>query len=206
MKTGIRRIAATLIAIGMVHVGMSQSKKGDYELGAGYGALTIPQIEDFTSSTLLYSVMLGTYDPNTTSYSGSLNVKGRYFIKDRIGVGAAVAYEQIKQEPLSRWGGNPQKLGEMKISYYSIMPSATFIYSNRRVVQLYSEVSLGAGIKTEKFWAEKNSTGHDESHTTAYFAYQLTPFGIRVGRKFAGFAEVGIGYRGCLNAGVSYRF
>jgi hypothetical protein len=39
----------------------------------------------------------------------------------------------------------------------------------------------------------------------SYFAYQFTPLGVRTGQKVAFWAELGYGYKGLLNAGVSIR-
>jgi hypothetical protein len=37
-------------------------------------------------------------------------------------------------------------------------------------------------------------------------AYQITPFGIRTGQKLGFWAEIGYGFKGLLNAGLSLKF
>ena len=70
------------------------------------------------------------------------------------------------------------------------MPTVRFNWFYRDAVQLYSTVSIGV------------ITDFDE----AYPWGDLTLVGCSFGRKFFGFAEVGMGTAGWLRAGVGYRF
>ena len=78
------------------------------------------------------------------------------------------------------------------LSYYclSIMPTVRFNWFYRDAVQLYSTVSVGV------------ITDFDEVYPWG----DLTRVGCSFGRKFFGFAEVGMGTAGWLRAGVGYRF
>lgn len=77
-------------------------------------------------------------------------------------------------------------------SYYclSIMPSVRFNWFYREKVQLYSTVSIGVVTDFEE----------------AYPWGDLTLFGCSFGRKFFGFAEIGLGTAGWLRGGIGYRF
>ena len=78
------------------------------------------------------------------------------------------------------------------LSYYSlsVMPSVRFNWFYRDAVQLYSTISVGV------------ITDFDEVYPWG----DLTLVGCSFGRKFFGFAEVGMGMAGWLRAGVGYRF
>ena len=78
------------------------------------------------------------------------------------------------------------------LSYYclSVMPSVRFNWFYRDAVQLYSTISIGV------------ITDFDEVYPWG----DLTLVGCSFGRKFFGFAEVGMGTAGWLRAGVGYRF
>ena len=78
------------------------------------------------------------------------------------------------------------------LSYYSlsIMPTVRFNWFYRDAVQLYSTISAGV------------ITDFDEVYPWG----DLTLVGCSFGRKFFGFAEVGMGMSGWLRAGVGYRF
>lgn len=45
-----------------------------------------------------------------------------------------------------------------------------------------------------------------EKYDETYLSIQMTMFGVSVGRRLYGFAEVAVGSIGCLNAGIGYRF
>ena len=78
------------------------------------------------------------------------------------------------------------------LSYYclSVMPSVRFNWFYREKVQLYSTISVGI------------ITDFDEVYPWG----DLTLIGCSFGRKFFGFAEVGMGTAGWLRGGIGYRF
>lgn len=78
------------------------------------------------------------------------------------------------------------------LSYYSlsIMPTVRFNWFYREAVQMYSSVSFGFVTDFEDL----------------YMRGDATLFGCSFGRKFFGFAEVGMGMAGWLRAGFGYRF
>ena len=93
----------------------------------------------------------------------------------------------------TRWRKNShtgEKINDLSYYCLSVMPSVRFNWFYRDVVQLYSTVSLGV------------ITDFDEAYPWA----DLTLVGCSFGRKFFGFAELGMGSAGWLRAGVGYRF
>ena len=83
---------------------------------------------------------------------------------------------------------------------FSIMPKARFAWYRRGIVQLYSTIGLGVGV----LHRERHLEGYGDL-IDAYCAFDIKPFGIAVGRKWFGFAEVGYGASGVINVGVGYR-
>ena len=93
----------------------------------------------------------------------------------------------------TRWRKSSHTGEKLKnLSYYclSVMPTVRFNWFYREAVQLYSTVSIGV------------VTDFDE----VYPWCDLTLMGCSFGRKFFGFAELGMGTAGWLRAGVGYRF
>ena len=93
----------------------------------------------------------------------------------------------------TRWRKNSitgEKIDNLSYYCLSIMPTVRFDWFYREKVQLYSTVSVGV------------ITDFDEVYPWG----DLTLFGCSFGRKFFGFAEVGMGTAGWLRAGVGYRF
>ena len=80
----------------------------------------------------------------------------------------------------------------------SVMPSVRFTYLNRPWVRLYSGVDLGLGI----FGTE----GNDSSSGDFLFAFNVTAFGVNVGKKFFGQFELNAGFDSFVKVGIGARF
>ena len=80
----------------------------------------------------------------------------------------------------------------------SVMPSVRFTYLNRPWVRLYSGVDLGLGI----FGTE----GKDSSSDDFLFAFNVTAFGVNVGKKFFGQFELNAGFDSFVKVGIGARF
>lgn len=128
---------------------------------------------------------------NVSSGIGLFNYK--YYVSNRVTIGMGIGYENI-----SNWG-----------SFLSFTPEFTYSYldtkDDRIRVRLYGGASIGLTV-FEDFHVNKEPFSTNSDNTGAQFTGQLTPFGIRIGRKFAYYAEVGLGYKGLFNTGFSYRF
>ena len=79
------------------------------------------------------------------------------------------------------------------------MPVIRFAWVNRGMVQLYSGLGLGA---TYEFY-ENTLTSEIQGFGVAY---DVTFFGIAVGRNWFGYLDIGAGNRGILRAGIGCRF
>lgn len=76
---------------------------------------------------------------------------------------------------------------------------------NRKIVRLYS--SAGLGVSVEIIKKPQPGSLWNPPETNVKPAFQICPFGISVGRRVYGFAEIGLGTiyaGGCI--GVGYRF
>lgn len=77
-------------------------------------------------------------------------------------------------------------------SFFSIVPTAEFYYLKSGLCRLYSTAGVGAMIS-------------DDGSVGATF--QVNPIALRIGRnKFAGFVELGFGYKGIANVGFEMAF
>jgi len=122
--------------------------------------------------------------------SGSFAMSYRYYLTKNVTLGLGLGAENI-----SNWG-----------SFVTIAPEVTVTYLDTRQstvrVRLYGSVSYGVTIFSN------NNLPTDQAQNSGVWAYgfQATPFGIRIGRQFAYFAEVGLGYKGLFHTGLSVRF
>ena len=74
---------------------------------------------------------------------------------------------------------------------------------------MYSSFGLGLAIYiddtyySDKFYTTKTRNYDETSYAPAF---HLTAVGIHVGKKWYGFAELGFGYKGIIQAGFGYNF
>jgi hypothetical protein len=61
---------------------------------------------------------------------------------------------------------------------------------------------MGVTVLTDK------TLGYGEADESGLklWGFQGTPFGMRIGRQFAGFVEIGYGYKGLIHGGMALRF
>ena len=172
-----KHIYAICIALTVLSSSFSTSaQQGKAEIGFQYG----------------YYSMFTLYNGkpfNTSSGTSSINL--RYYINNAVTIGLNVGLE------------NNSSYG----SFLTFAPECTFRYldtrDNRIRVRLYGAAGFGLTVFNDN---EANIPGHVDNTGPKLWGFQGTPLGIRVGRKLAGFAEIGYGYKGLINGGLSYRF
>lgn len=86
----------------------------------------------------------------------------------------------------------------------SLVPEVNITYHPGKLVTIYGTYGLGICFAREKLTSD--ATGGSVVESDLYGNFQLSPLGIRVGRRWSGFAEVGYGYKGVLTAGAVYAF
>lgn len=82
----------------------------------------------------------------------------------------------------------------------TIMPIVRFAWLNHGIVQLYSGVGIGA---TAAIYERKLSVPAD---VRLKMNFDVTFFGISVGKRWFGYFDIGAGARGTISAGAGYRF
>lgn len=156
----------------------SFAQKGKSEFAVGYGYFTG------------YSIANNLQNNADLSASGGVgSFTYRYYLTRDITLGITGAYEDI-----SAWGSFITGAPEVSITYMDTRRSPVRI-------KFYGAASYGITVLTDKAVHHGDA---DQSGPKPWGA-QLTPFGIRLGRQFAIFAEVGYGYKGLFNAGLSLR-
>lgn len=93
---------------------------------------------------------------------------------------------------------NYQRVGTYSFNNFTLMPIVRFAWLRRGIVQLYS--SLGVGVQ---YCAYDYFSSRDWMLNAAY---DVTFFGVSVGRKWFGYMDIGAGNRGVFSVGLGYRF
>lgn len=88
----------------------------------------------------------------------------------------------------------------------TLMPSVRFTYLNRPWVRLYSGLDLGCGYFASDSRSSKSSESDDSNGNNFLFAFNVTAFGVNVGKGFYGLFELNAGYDAIVKVGIGARF
>jgi hypothetical protein len=98
-----------------------------------------------------------------------------------------------------------EKYGTYYNKTYTIVLECLFVYNKNEMVKIYGK--LGASRHSFSQRVETvDPTAWSESINNNYYAGQLTPIAVEIGKEISGFAELGFGYNGILSAGIRGKF
>lgn len=132
---------------------------------------------------------------------GAIFLTYRYNVIKRFSVGLSCGLDITNAEIINKY---KTVFGESKKIYITPAVELKFIYIDKKIVRLYGFLGVGYSFAFYKNHFNPgmptNKVGDlIENHLNG----QLTPLGIRLGKKFGGFLEIGLGYKGLLNVGIS---
>ncbi len=170
-----------------------------HEINAGVGLWSSNQIINALSDVIVTAVPIGVAVKNSVSY-GAWHAAYRYNLTSRFSLGGVLAVDYNTSDGYF----HNVKTGVFNSYYYTLAAEATFHYVQTAVVQLYATAGAGASLYDQKYTAD--GSGRRESDSLLFFNFQATPIGIKIGKAVGGFAELGVGYKGIVSAGVFARF
>lgn len=198
---------ALLLFMLMVPFLVGYSQERNNEVYANYGVATMPAFAE-AFGDIFEDLLIGTFTGATvqstdTKTFGGIGIGYKRNLNKRLSLGLGFLYQsfdvtQTVKMPLS---GTLVDIKSQDV-YYTFMARFDFNYVTTEWVNMYSGVA--AGMSLNQYTFDDNTQGKDDDNT--HFAWQLNAFGIRVGKGFGGFAEVGFGYAGIVNAGLSLKF
>lgn len=86
----------------------------------------------------------------------------------------------------------------------TIAPELQARYYHKGLTTMYGAFGLGNSFVSEQY-TSLTSDKHIDA-TDNYAGFQISPIGIKVGRKLNGFGEIGFGYKGMVQLGISYKY
>ena len=92
------------------------------------------------------------------------------------------------------------------LSIGSLMPSVRFTYLNRPWVRLYSGIDLGIGFVINQKRTYTANTQPEPRSVQPICAFNITPIGVNVGKRFFGLFETNIGLDSFVKFGIGARF
>jgi opacity protein-like surface antigen len=166
---------------------------------------------NFTSSTFFMEmaslteiiVTLGLVQDNIniTNPTGVVSFTYLYNFNKLIALGGSLGYEYASGYLTNSKGITT---GNIYMNFANLAVECDFTYRVWENVKLYGMVGLAAT------WLNANYSYSDPSHGNLIISsvipnLQVTPFGIRFGKQVGGFMEIGFGYKGWVNAGLSVK-
>lgn len=132
---------------------------------------------------------------------------GYRYAVGRFRVGADLGFAHTTSK-LTLSGDKMPSIKERELNFM-ILPTAEFVYLKSRLVELYGNASAGVSLKrhTETGLTEAGKAAAAKADLNTSFAYQVNPIALRVGNETIGaFVEAGLGHKGFITAGFSFRF
>ena len=129
----------------------------------------------------------------------------RYFLYNRLAIGVAtgVASEQGKYFDPNNLA---TQAGTYSASSTTVAIELYYVYHFWKYVEVYT--FAGAGPSFANMTSSYSSHGFgfpSETTSNTILKGQYTPLGIRFGGRLGAYAEVGYGYKGIVNAGISFK-
>lgn len=145
---------------------------------------------------------------NDKQYAGAMFVNYYFSPVSWISVGIGSGIE-MHSAGLTTGDPTPGVNKEIRIGTYerrafTVAPELRLAYSRKPFVNFYALLGLGSTFVVER--VENDATNQKITMNDNYFTFQVTPFGVKVGKTLSGFAELGYGYKGIMRVGASYKF
>ncbi|MBU1368760.1 MAG: hypothetical protein KJ578_13230 [Bacteroidetes bacterium] len=177
-----------------------QAKAQNNEIRANIGLLTTADIGNLFGDLIISSITIGGYRTDNSTSIGAIGLEYWHFQSDRFKIGGLFSYQAINKEVFL--AGN--KVGDLTDNYFSFLPLISYEYVQSEWVQLYSGVGLGLTIWQQQLTSDDPKLSGEDA-TELMFNFHLNAIGLRVGKALGASLELGVGAKGIINAGLSYR-
>jgi hypothetical protein len=127
----------------------------------------------------------------------------KYFIYNRLAVGACGGISTEKSKQADPYNASIANI--YSVDGRTVAVELYYIYLFRKYLEVFTFAGAGPGFKSSTI---TNITGSFSSTVTTNsdgLRAQYTPIAIRVGGRIGGYAELGYGYKGILNLGLSVK-
>jgi hypothetical protein len=175
-----------------------------HEFKVGIGLLSAPQFKGLGEMLSSESTPGGSITTEST-YSAVLHLSYNYYIQPKWDIGFSFIYEQQTHTQEAVALGLLRSSVKYSDAYYSLLVSTHYHWVQAGLIDLYSGGGLGYSMTNREVKEKSGLIPLAEGSKGGQLAYQITPFGMRIGRTFNGFFELGYGNKGLLVLGVALR-
>ncbi|MDR0371342.1 MAG: porin family protein [Prevotellaceae bacterium] len=180
---------------------MSNEAKAQYnghEFEVGIGAWSSNDII-FSLADMVVSVVPLDVSFKDHSSTGAFYAGYKYLFTERFGLGATLAYGR---DAFNCYSTADAMVGRLNRNHFTFALEADYKYWQKGIWNVYGLAGVGVTYFNQAY---KPNVGAISKNHKWHPNIQLTPVGIKAGNAFGGFAEVGIGYKGVINAGLFLR-
>ena len=202
----MKKIIATIMLGLAISVAAPAQNEAHHEIYAGVGLFNDNQAFSMVGDLLGTVLTFGQLVQPNKYWILTPAVGYRYWFNKSVGIGAHFAFDKNSVRALHLHDTSTSSDNEWRVHnryFYTIALDFNWNYMNRDICQLYGNIGLGVSLVN---FSDNKTTNPDAKLTQLPFPnLHLSPLGIRVGKTFAGFAEIGWGYKGIINAGLSVK-
>ncbi|MFK7001334.1 outer membrane beta-barrel protein [Flavobacterium oreochromis] len=196
-KIDLKRISLLLLFISFFSI--NAQEKGTSEFKVSYGLFSTNNIINTVTDILITPASLGAVTVENKVSSGVFNLGYNYTIINKLNLGLDFAYEAFISDVIS----NNKFINKQKEDDFTFAIKSDYNYLSKNKIRLYSGVGIGyTFIRNRSNNLSSEGLSFDNS---TRFNFQITGIGFRYGGKLGITAEAGLGYKGILNAGISYQ-
>lgn len=195
-------------------------KNSEFEIEAGAGIFSTDYLFDGYSPGV-YGSRKQNYINH--QYSGTYCLSVKWFWTKNISVNFSFAYESESGDWQANYyagqsGYQNMIIGTFTRKAYTISPGLNIYYIVKKRYRLYGSFALGITYRNEYGYYNQyvltsglpGYAGASGDHSQGYNGKiqgngYLSPLGISSGSKLSWFAELGIGYKGVVNTGISLK-
>lgn len=163
--------------------------QGDHEITIGLGTISTNKMVQDVSSGFSTLMTFGTSTYEISS-SGAINIGYKYAATKRFKIGVVIAHEKIQKTYSSIFS---RSSGDRSTSrYVTAAVESDVRYIVKPAFQMYSGLGIG--------YTMIDSGNYDGEN---YVNFHFNAIGLRIGKTVALRMELGVGYKGVFNAGLS---
>jgi outer membrane protein W len=193
-----------LIACSFASKGQCPSDKRQFDIIINQGFITGDQLADQVKAN--DNASAGSGGKSETYNSGATFITVRYFLYNRLAFGFAGGINNVRGQYTDSY--HPSLIiSTYKQSNTTIAAEFYYIYFFRKYLEVYTFLGVGPSFTTTTTAVDATlfAPATTVIENRDELKLQYTPIGIRLGGRIGGFAELGIGYKGIFNAGISVK-
>jgi len=180
----------------------SYAQQPQNEFSVGCGFITSQDIFEIEQSMLESIITLGITKSKLTSESGVIGIQYKHFVGN-FDFSSTFGYQEFKK----KYYIAGDLVGKTSLEWYTFLAQANYSYIRSNMFQLYSGLGFGYSLYEENGKLDLQSNNdYKYEHGESIFSYQLNLLGLRIGKRLGLNLEFGFGFKGVMNAALSYQF